>query len=501
MADNKKRRKGQQRPINKQQPNKQPNRQPNNQAKSTPKPQPKQQPKAQAKPQTNPQPKPVNKAFYNRKAKSRRKSLGFSVLAFVLVAASLMALVYIIYHLNSYIADKPEQSFVTSGYIEHTVGAQALVVRNESVVGQTAAGTLVTSATEGSHVGVAQNLAMVVPDSLSVTVENLRNTQAQISEIEQELIESGSIVGADSIYSNYNDQISSIINMACLDSMSGNMSDMSSYSSSILVLMDARQNELSALHFNDERLNVLIQDASNYEAQLSNEAAIVKANQSGIVSFKLDGQEETLNYDVLMNSPISDVKDVIENSVRAITSDLNVTAGENVARIASNEEQYLAVYLNQRDIDVAAFAVDSVHTINVPSEGLCIKNCRVIRSSADDNGLLVVFKTTRYVESLLDFRTIDVEVVITETTGMKVPTSALVDADYDRGIATIYLNDDGFCTAVDVYIRDNDREFAIIAPVTTTTSSGNVDVASRPNLSSVFITNPQTIKPGDKIEN
>lgn len=443
----------------------------------------------------------ISSGTYDRNKAAKKKSSMSALKVIVIVAFVIAALAAIIHHLNNYIADKPEQSFVTNGYIEHTIGAHALIVRNENVIGGTATGSLVTSATEGSRVAASQSLAMVVPDSLSSTVDNLRNTQSQISEIEQELIESGSIVGADTIFDQYDEQIATIVDMARVDAMNGNMSDMSSYSSSILVLMDSRQTELSELQFNDERLTVLMQDASNYESQLASETAAVTAPEPGIVSFKLDGQEETLSYDVLMNSPISDIKNCIDTSVGAITSDMTIEEGENVARIASNEEQYIAIYLSEDDVDAEAFAVDSVHTVNIPAEGICIDNCQVIRSSADDNGLLVVFQTSRYVEGLLDYRTVDCEVVITETTGMKVPTTSLVDADYDRGIATIYINNDGFCEAVDVYIKDYDREFAVISPVTTTTDSGEVQAASVPNLESVIITNPSTISPGEKIDN
>ena len=59
------------------------------------------------------------------------------------------------------------------------------------------------------------------------------------------------------------------------------------------------------------------------------------------------------------------------------------------------------------------------------------------------------------------------------------------------GIASLYMNDQGFVEEVRVVILDNDREFAII---------DQVGKSSVPNLDTVIITNPSTVKPGDKVD-
>ena len=74
---------------------------------------------------------------------------------------------------------------------------------------------------------------------------------------------------------------------------------------------------------------------------------------------------------------------------------------------------------------------------------------------------------------------------------MRVPISCLVDADYDRGVANIYVNNKGFADSVGVIISDYDREFAIIEPI------GD---SNWPNLTTVYITNPSSIRPGDKVD-
>ncbi len=430
-----------------------------------------------------------------RRAKKSGLRNGLVSIALVLMAATV--LLFVIHHLYNYIAAKPELQFISEGSIEHTIGARAMIVRDEITIGSANTGDLVTLATEGSRVSVGQDIAMVVPENMQATVDNLRNTQSQISDVQQELIQNGSAEGASAIYNEINGSIEPIMDMVRSDAMNGNLSDMSSYSSSLTVLLSQRESELSELSFDDERLSELRDYAQGLENQLERNSATIEVganpnDRPGIISFKLDGLENVLNFDMMLNSTPEEIKGYINSANGIITSDMYIDSGEDVARIASNEKQFIVTFLDGEAATPAAFEVGSRHTINVGSEGISIGKCIVERVEATKDGLFVVFSTTRYVENLLDMRTVDIEVVITETTGLRVPVGSLVNPDYDRNIATIYVNNKGFADEVTVIIADNDREFAIITP------SGDSSV---PNLQTVIISNPSSIKPGEKVEN
>ncbi len=426
-----------------------------------------------------------------RKQSSRRKALINSVIAVAVVLAGIAILLFVVHHLFDYFAVKPNLEFVTNGNIEHTIGSRAVIVRNENVVMSDHGGDFVTQAAEGSRVAAGQNIAMVVPSDMQSVVDNLRNTQSQISDVQQELIAQGASEGAEVIYSDIDQSLSPIINMLRLDSIDGNLSELSSYASSISVLLNQREIELEDLDFEDERLRVLRSDERGYESQLESRASVVNAPEPGIVSFKLDGLETVLTYEVLLNADAGTIGDYINSAVGVINSDFVVEAGDAVARIASNEQQYIACFLNESDAPSSAFEVGTQHTVIVGSEGLSIGKCIVERLTPTSNGnYLVVFSTTRYVEDLLDVRSADIEVVITETRGLRVPVTSLVNPDYSRGVASIYINDQGFCVETGVLIEDYDREFAIIKPM----GDGTV-----PNLQTVYITNPSSVSPGDQV--
>ena len=528
------------------------------------------------------------------------------ILGAVVVASALFVLVFVVHHLYDYIAEKPNFSFVTVGSVEHTIGAKALIVRDEDTIASENAGELVTQITEGSRVAKGQNLAIVVPEDMKSVVQDLRNVQSQISDVQQELILSGGSAEADVIYRNYNKKLSSILDSVRFDAMGGNLSTLSSYSSSVNVILDERDDEMSKIDFNDERISVLRSDEGVYEAQVEKYATQVTAHRPGIVSFRLDGKEQNLNYKEFLLMPVNDIKGYINNSVGAISSDLSVEEGDPVVRIAQNESQYLAVYLSSNDATLSDFAVGTLHDINIRTEGVAIDNCKVVRCENDQSGMLITFETSRCVEALLDLRTVDIEIVITESDGMRVSVSSLVNETYapkgdpyfcvyiapnanasldtfgdealfnvtilpnaktdeagnaveqqntsvggckvvykevladggmivafstpndysnlkklDKlytegyrasfvdtatglgmmcekitvsdfsGMASVYVNSQGFVSEVRIILLDNDREFAIIQ---------RAGKSSVPNLNTVYITNPKTVKPGDKVD-
>ncbi|MBR6484396.1 MAG: hypothetical protein IKT14_05200, partial [Clostridiales bacterium] len=127
----------------------------------------------------------------DRRKRARNRGLKTSIITVGLVFMAVTLLIFVVHHLFNYMAVKPNLEFITSGSVEHTIGARALIVRDEEVVISATEGDLVTQATEGSRVNAGQNIAMVVPSDMEQVVSNLRETQSQISEVQQELIMEG----------------------------------------------------------------------------------------------------------------------------------------------------------------------------------------------------------------------------------------------------------------------------------------------------------------------
>ncbi len=412
-------------------------------------------------------------------------ALFLSVIVILIMVVTAAAILFV----TDYSMAKPNYSFVSNGTIEHSIGATALIIRDEQTFTSTAQGSLVALALEGSRVCKDQNLAMVIPSGLDSTSASLRNIQQQIVDTQRSLMKLGKGSGSDTICLEADNEILPIVNMIRTDSLADSLSNLMSYSSSIQVLMDKRDSDLQSIDFQDEQLSALILRKNDLQSTLSAQADTLIADIPGIVSYKLDGFEDTLNSAFALTITPDQYSDYVKKSKGILSNDLTIKKDEPALRICQNAEQYLATVVAGKSI--TDFPMDATCSIRVPSEGIVISDCKVVRSIQSTGGVFVVFKTTSQVERLLDRRTAEIEIIQSSTSGLRVPASSLIDANYVSGYAQILYNSSGYARKLTVTVIDHDREYAIIAPVQGFDS---------PNLSTIIITNPSTISEGDKVE-
>jgi hypothetical protein len=143
------------------------------------------------------------------------------------------------------------------------------------------------------------------------------------------------------------------------------------------------------------------------------------------------------------------------------------------------------------DTDAALFPTDRLTSVRIPADGMTVENCRVIRSEATDAGTLLLFRTDRKVEWLSDRRTVQAELTLRVTKGLKVPLSALIGFDPKTGAAALMLVDGGFTRLCQVHVIDSDRDYAIIRAADTETFKLAV--------AAVLVANPQSVEAGEFI--
>ncbi len=163
-------------------------------------------------------------------------------------------------------------------------------------------------------------------------------------------------------------------------------------------------------------LKSLIEERSNYENTLYSGSEYVKATKSGVVSYRVDGLEEIL-------SPIDFgkiTKDTLEN--------LNLKTGEVVStseeggKIIDNFSCYIACILNSEQ------ALNSVVGEKVT---LRLYNAQEVTaeieytSKENSKEILIIFKIDKNIEELINYRKISVDVIWWDSTGLKIPNSAL----------------------------------------------------------------------------
>jgi hypothetical protein len=420
---------------------------------------------------------------------NKKRTLYRAFFLWVLVLLFMVVTAAAILYVTDYVAPKPHYAFVTTGTIEHTLGTSALIIRDESVFKSATEGSLVTMALEGSRVSKDQLVAMVIPDGAESTTESLNQIQMQIAERQRMLLDSGKGSGAQAFFDEADSNMSPIINMIRHDMLTGSMSNLVSYSSSIQVLMDKRDFMMQTVDFSDEELNALHAQKASLENALSLNADDFRAEFPGIVSFKLDGFEGQLSSSMVPTLTPDELEQYLTSTDGSMMSKITIEPNSSVFRICQNAEQYFATILE--GYSVTDFPMNSTVDVRVTAEGIVISDCKIIRSIQSSRGVFIILQTNSSVERLLDRRTIEIELIRKSTSGYKVPVSSLIGVDYSTGYAQLMYNASGYARLVTVKVTDYDREYAIIEPA---------EGFDYPNDSTIIITNPETISEGEKVE-
>lgn len=167
-------------------------------------------------------------------------------------------------------------------------------------------------------------------------------------------------------------------------------------------------------------LNQLIEERKGYESQLNAGAEYVKAPMSGIVSYKVDGLEETLTPENF--SSLS--KEYLE-SLELKTGKLVATSQES-GKVIDNFCCYIVTISSSEEAKKAEVGqkikIRLSNNIEIPAE---ITN--IIKEN--DTEVAMILKIEKQIQELINYRKISFDLIWWDDSGLKVPNQAIVKED------------------------------------------------------------------------
>lgn len=164
-------------------------------------------------------------------------------------------------------------------------------------------------------------------------------------------------------------------------------------------------------------LNQLIEERKGYESQLNAGAEYVKAPMSGIVSYKVDGLEETLTPENF--SSLS--KEYLEN-LELKTGKLVATSEES-GKVIDNFSCYIVTISSSEEAKKAEVGrkikIRLSNNIEIPAE---ITN--IIKEN--DTEVVMILKIEKQIQELINYRKISFDLIWWDDSGLKVPNQAIV---------------------------------------------------------------------------
>lgn len=202
-------------------------------------------------------------------------------------------------------------------------------------------------------------------------------------------------------------------------------------------------------------LKQLYNQRTKLEEQLNSGAEYIKAPSSGIVSYKVDGLEETLtpnNFSTLS-------KEFLEN--------LNLKTGQLIAtndecgKVIDSSNCYIATISNSEEAKNAKVK-DSVQVRLSNTKIINAKISYISQENEDET--LIILEIDKQISELANYRKISFDLIWWSDTGLKVPNQAIVE---ENGLNYVVRNRAGYLDKILVEVTRKNDKYSIVSNYST----------------------------------
>ena len=162
----------------------------------------------------------------------------------------------------------------------------------------------------------------------------------------------------------------------------------------------------------------LISQRSKLEEQLNSGSEYIEATVSGIVSYKVDGLEETLTPNNFEN-----ITEEYLKSLKLKNGEMISSSNES-GKIVNNYNCYIATILEPKQAKKAELNKTFQLLLSTGDE---IKGTVVHIANQDSGNSLIIFKITNCIEKLINYRKISFEIVWWSANWLRVPNSSIIE--------------------------------------------------------------------------
>ena len=356
-------------------------------------------------------------------------------------------LIYCIYMICSLII-KPTDTFVVeNGKLSFEETKQGYIIRDETVVkGENYKNGISQIKTEGEKVAKGEaifryytsgeeNLKQKIQD-LDVKIQEAWENESSLFSSDIKLIES-----------QIENKLNDVYQLNDLQKIKEYKKDLNSY-------ITKKAKIAGELSPSGSYLKSLIEERSKYENELNSGSEYITAPKSGIVSYRVDGLEETLtpnNLGALSKKMLEDLN---------LKTGQIVSTNEESGKIIDNFYCYIATILDDDTIQEEQAEVGD--TVKIRLSNSKEIDAEIIYISKESNKEdLVVFKVEKYVEELINYRKISFDIIWWSVSGLKISNEA-IKYDEERDLSYIIRKRVGYTDKIYIKILKQSDKYSII---------------------------------------
>lgn len=356
----------------------------------------------------------------------------------------LIILVYFVYAIIQLIKEPTGVFMIENGSLFEEESAVGYVIRNETVVqGNNYKNGMVQIKTEGERVAKQESIFRYYSNNEETLVKKIQDLDIKIQdamENEKSLFSSDMKLLEKQIQ----EKLVEVANLKDIQKIS-------EYKRDINTKITKKAKIAGDLSPSGSYIRKLIDERSSYEKNLNSGAEYIKAPESGIVSYRVDGLEK-----VLTPESFSTLNKKFLEDLKLKTGEIVATSEES-GKIIDNFESYIATSLESEKAREANIG-DTVKLRLSNSEEITAKIEYIID---EENSRLIIFKITNGLELLSNYRKVTFDVIWWNYSGLKVPNEALVK-DTEKDTYYIVRNRMGYTDKIEVKVLKQNDSYSVI---------------------------------------
>lgn len=382
----------------------------------------------------------VKKTNTEKKKKINKFKFFCLLVVFVFLAA------YVMFEIIGLMRNPSNTVIVKEGTVTKEETVTGVIIRDETIVqGKNLKNGMQHIVDEGDKVAVGDPIFRYLSNDESQTKQKITELDNKISVA---ISENNQILYSSStklIDSQILDKIKELPDINSVQILKENKRNVSS-----LILKKAKlAGDLSPT---GSTLKQLINERSKLEKQITDGAEYIKAEKSGIVSYRIDGFEDKLNDDDFSKY----TKDYIKK--------LNFKVGDIVpvnsekGKIINNFKCYIAVISKSQEAKNAKEGQKI--SIVLPNAQMVKGKIVRINREGNNNEVVLIIEFDEGIESLSIYRSIRVDLVWWDKVGNKVPNSAIFTVN---GLSYVIRSNNGYNDYVLVKVLKKSDEYSIVS--------------------------------------
>ena len=367
---------------------------------------------------------------------------------FVTIALTLI-FIYVLYTAYLLVKQPTDTFTVEKGTLYLEESAEAYVIRKETVVkGENYKNGMEQIASEGEKVAKNQSIFRYYSNNEEELKEKIVELDKKIEEALEK--ENTNIYSSD--LKILEEQIDEKI--IVLDQLT-NINEITEYKKQISDLVTKKAKMAGELSPSGSYIKELIEERSKYESQLNSGSEYVKAPNSGVVSYRVDGLEDTLG-----NVDFTYLSENYLQNLQLKTGKMVATSNE-CGKVIDNFSCYVVTILNSAKSKEAKVGdkvkISFSEEKDIPAVITYIK--------PEDNGNnIFVLETKELTEELVNYRKLSFNLIWWSYTGLKVPNQAIVEQD---GLNYVVRTRAGYSNKILVKVLRKNDNYSIVTSYTT----------------------------------